>query len=76
MVKWWASHPLVRTDGVLWMEATMTREQEVIHGKVGLLELARQLGSVNQACKVMGYSRRSGDRQITSFKPPDSVRRR
>jgi transposase InsO family protein len=37
----------------------MTREQKVIRGKVGLLELAKQLGSVSQACKVMGYSRDS-----------------
>ena len=26
---------------------------------MGLLELARQLGNVSQACKVMGYSRDS-----------------
>jgi transposase InsO family protein len=37
----------------------MPREQKVIRGKVGLLELAKQLGSVSQACKVMGYSRDS-----------------
>jgi transposase InsO family protein len=37
----------------------MTTEQKVIRAKVGLLELARQLGSVSQACKVMGYSRDS-----------------
>jgi transposase InsO family protein len=37
----------------------MTREQKVIRGKVGLLELAKQLGSVSQACRVMGYSRDS-----------------
>ena len=37
----------------------MTREQKVIRGKVGLLELAKQLGSVSQACKIMGYSRDS-----------------
>jgi transposase InsO family protein len=37
----------------------MTQEQKVIRGKVGLLELAKQLGSVSQACKVMGYSRDS-----------------
>jgi transposase InsO family protein len=37
----------------------MTREQKVIRGKVGLLQLAKQLGSVSQACKVMGYSRDS-----------------
>ena len=37
----------------------MTQEQKVIKAKVGLLELAKQLGSVSQACKVMGYSRDS-----------------
>src|SRR5580765_6693413 len=37
----------------------MTTEQKVIRAKVGLLELAKQLGSVSQACKVMGYSRDS-----------------
>src|SRR5580693_3420812 len=37
----------------------MTTEQKVIRAKVGLLELARQLGSVSRACKVMGYSRDS-----------------
>jgi molybdenum-dependent DNA-binding transcriptional regulator ModE len=31
--------------------------------KVGLLELARQLGNVSQACKMMGYSRDSFYRQ-------------
>ena len=36
-----------------------TREQKVIRGKVGLLELAKQLGNVSQACKIMGYSRDS-----------------
>jgi transposase len=40
-------------------ELTMTREQKIIRGKVGVLELAKQLGSVSQACKVMGYSRDS-----------------
>lgn len=37
----------------------MTREQKIIRAKVGLLELAKQLGNVSQACKVMGYSRDS-----------------
>lgn len=37
----------------------MTKDQKVIHGKVGLLELAKQLGNVSQACKMMGYSRDS-----------------
>jgi hypothetical protein len=30
--------------------------------KVGLLELAKQLGNVSQACQMMGYSRDSFDR--------------
>ena len=37
----------------------MTQEQKIIRAKVGLLELARQLGNVSQACKMMGYSRDS-----------------
>ena len=37
----------------------MTTAQKVIKAKVGVLELARQLGNVSQACKVMGYSRDS-----------------
>ena len=37
----------------------MTREQKIIRTKVGLLELAKQLGNVSQACKIMGYSRDS-----------------
>ena len=34
----------------------MTTEQKIIPAKVGLLELAKQLGNVSQACKMMGYS--------------------
>jgi hypothetical protein len=34
-------------------------EQKVIKPKLGVLELAKQLGNVSQACKVMGYSRDS-----------------
>ena len=37
----------------------MTTEQKIIKNKLGLLELARQLGNVSQACKVLGYSRDS-----------------
>ena len=37
----------------------MTKDQKVIRAKVGLLELAKQLGNVSQACKLMGYSRDS-----------------
>jgi transposase InsO family protein len=39
--------------------SSMTTEQKIIKAKVGLLELAKQLGNVSQACKVMGYSRDS-----------------
>ena len=37
----------------------MTQEQKIIRAKVGLLELAKQLGNVSQACKMMGYRRDS-----------------
>lgn len=37
----------------------MTNEEKIIKTKIGLLNLAEQLGSVSQACKVMGYSRDS-----------------
>jgi hypothetical protein len=40
-------------------DTIMTTEQKIIRAKVGLLELARQLGNVSQACKMMGYSRDS-----------------
>ena len=34
-------------------------QEKIIKPKLGLLELAIQLGSVSQACNVMGYSRDS-----------------
>lgn len=37
----------------------MTTAQKVIKTKVGLLELAKQLGNVADACRIMGYSRDS-----------------
>lgn len=37
----------------------MTVEQKIIRNKVGLLELAKSLGNVSRACKVMGFSRDS-----------------
>jgi hypothetical protein len=37
----------------------MTKDQKVIGAKVGLLELAKQIGNVSQTCKMMGYSRDS-----------------
>lgn len=35
----------------------MTKEQKLIKGKLGLLELADYLKNVSEACRVMGYSR-------------------
>jgi transposase len=32
---------------------------KVIKNKLGLLELAKKLGNISQACKIMGYSRES-----------------
>jgi transposase InsO family protein len=46
-----AAAPKRRTD--------VTKEQKIIRAKVGLLELAKQLDNVSQACRVMGYSRDS-----------------
>lgn len=37
----------------------MSTDQKIIKNKVGLLKLAQMLGSVSQACKMMGYSRDS-----------------
>jgi len=37
----------------------MMQEQKIIKNKLGLLKLAETLGSVSQACKVMGFSRDS-----------------
>lgn len=35
----------------------MTNEEKILKPKRDLLELAKQLWNVSQACKVMGYSR-------------------
>ncbi|MBM3433048.1 MAG: IS481 family transposase [Bacteroidetes bacterium] len=37
----------------------MKAETKLIKTKLGLLQLAQQLGNVSQACKIMGYSRDS-----------------
>jgi len=38
---------------------SVNTDQKIIKNKVGLLNLAEMLGSVSEACKVMGYSRDS-----------------
>jgi len=45
----------------------MTQEQKIIRVKVGLLELAKQLGNVSQACKMLGYSRDSFSRLWVTY---------
>ena len=37
----------------------MTRDEKIIRNKVGVLELAKQLGSVSHAFRIMGFSRDS-----------------
>lgn len=37
----------------------MTQDQKIIKNKLGLLKLSQALGSVSEACKVMGFSRDS-----------------
>lgn len=37
----------------------MNISEKIIKNKLGILELAKQLGNVSQACKIMGYSRDS-----------------
>jgi transposase InsO family protein len=37
----------------------MNMQQKVIQNKLGVLRLAEKLGSVSQACKILGYSRDS-----------------
>jgi molybdenum-dependent DNA-binding transcriptional regulator ModE len=35
---------------------SVNTDQKIIKNKVGVLKLAEMLGSVSQACKMMGYS--------------------
>ena len=37
----------------------MMQEQKIVKNKIGLLKLAQTLGSVSEACKVLGFSRDS-----------------
>jgi molybdenum-dependent DNA-binding transcriptional regulator ModE len=47
---------------------SVNTDQKIIKNKVSLLNLADMLGSVSEACKVMGYSRDSftGSRSCTT----------
>jgi transposase InsO family protein len=45
----------------------MTRDQKLIKNKLGLLELAKYLGNVSQACKTLGYSRDTFYRVKSAF---------
>ena len=44
----------------------MTIEPKIIKNKVGLLELARQLGNVSRACNILGYSRDANRLEVQS----------
>ena len=35
----------------------MNQQDKVLKPKLGVLELAKELGNISQACKIMGYSR-------------------
>jgi hypothetical protein len=45
--------------GVKLMMGEGRVRQDALFDELGLLELAKQLGNVSQACKMMGYSRDS-----------------
>ncbi len=49
--------------------------QKIIKPKLGLLELAKQLGNVSQACKVMGYSKDIKNKKQESEKLKKSAKK-
>ena len=46
-------------------------QEKIIKNKLGLLNLAQELGSVSRACKVFGYSRASFYRFTESYSTSD-----
>ncbi|MGH6814028.1 MAG: helix-turn-helix domain-containing protein [Methylocella sp.] len=50
----------------------MTKDRKISKGKVGLLELAKQLGNVSQACKMLGYGRDGFSRFKELYDPFDN----
>ena len=50
----------------------MTQNQKIIRVKVGVLELAKQLGNVSQACKMMGFRAIVSTASETSMRPAAS----
>jgi transposase InsO family protein len=59
MAKWLAGRSVKAQKNYQERKCRMTTDQKIIKNKVGLLELAKHLGNVSQACKVLGYSRDS-----------------
>jgi hypothetical protein len=52
---------------------SVNTDQKIIKNKVGLLNQAQMLGSVSQACKMMGYSRDSFYRIGRIYQRPSST---
>ena len=50
----------------------MNQQDKVLKPKLGVLELAKQLGNVSQACKIMGYSRDTFYRYKSCTTPEES----
>lgn len=47
----------------------MTQEQKIIRNKLGLLKLSQTLGSVSEACKVLGSAGTASTGSRSCMKP-------